>query len=191
MMKHNKMEPRFFEDQKDFRKWLDKNHDKETELLVGFYKVGSGKSSMTWPESDQALCYGWIDGVRKSLSEDAYSIRFTPRRPGSIWSAVNIDKMEDLLKKELVKPAGIAAYGKRTENKSRIYAFEQKEDPKLPEEMEKEFKANGTAWDFFMKQAPSYRKQMIHRIISAKQEKTQNSRFEKLLIASAEGKRLA
>lgn len=185
------MNPHFFATPDDFRKWLDKNHEKETELLVGFYKVGSGKPSMTWPESvDQALCYGWIDGVRRSLGEDAYSIRFTPRRPGSIWSAVNIDKMENLLKKNLVKQAGIAAYGKRTENKSRIYAFEQKEDPKLSDTMEKEFKANKTAWDFFMKQAPSYRKQMIHRIVSAKQEKTQKSRFEKLVSTSSEGKRV-
>lgn len=185
------MEPHFFTTQHDFRKWLDKNHQKETELIVGFYKVGSGKPSMTWPESvDQALCYGWIDGVRKSFNEDSYTIRFTPRKPTSIWSAINIDKMDALIAKKLVTPAGLAAYQKRTENRSRVYSHERTEDAQLSAEMEKAFKANKPAWEFFMKQAPYYRKTVIHLIVSAKQEKTQQSRFEKLLTASADGKRI-
>lgn len=185
------MEPHFFATQEDFRKWLDTNNKKETELLVGFYKVGSGKPSMTWPQSvDQALCYGWIDGVRRSLNEDSYTIRFTPRKPSSIWSAINIDKMDVLIAKNLVTPEGLAAYAKRTESKSRIYSHERTEDAQLSAEMEKVFKANKTAYEFFMKQAPSYRKTVIHLIVSAKQEKTQQSRFEKLLAASADGKRL-
>ncbi|AWH85361.1 bacteriocin-protection protein [Flavobacterium album] len=185
------MEPHFFKTQADFRKWLDKNSEKETELLVGFYKTNSGKPSMTWPESvDQALCFGWIDGVRKSLGEESYTIRFTPRKPTSIWSAVNIKKMEDLQKKGLVKPAGMAAFEKRKEHKSKIYSYEQEEHAGLPEAMEKEFRANKQAWDFFMDQAAWYRKQMLYRITSAKQEKTQQSRFEKLLNASIEGKRI-
>lgn len=185
------MKPHFFTTQDDFREWLEKHHQKETELLVGFYKVGSGKPSMTWPQSvDQALCFGWIDGVRKSLDADRYTIRFTPRKPSSIWSAINIDKMENLLAQKLVKPAGLTAYEKRTENKSRVYSHERTEDAVLPDAMEKEFKANKTAWEFFTKQAPSYRKMVLHLIVSAKQEKTRQSRFEKLLNASAEGKRL-
>lgn len=185
------MEPHFFATPSAFREWLDKHSEKETELLVGFYKINSGKPSVTWPESvDQALCYGWIDGVRKSLAEDSYTIRFTPRKPTSIWSAINIDKMESLLKQGLVKPAGIAAYEKRTEDKSRIYSHERKEDAVLPAGMEKEFKANKSAWEFFTKQAPSYQKTMLHLIVSAKQAKTRRSRFEKLLNASAEGKRV-
>ena len=185
------MEPVFFKTPDNFREWLEANHDKEKELLVGFYKVGSGKQSITWPESvDQALCYGWIDGVRRSLGEESYTIRFTPRKPNSIWSAVNINKMENLLDKGLVKPEGLAAYEKRTEAKSRIYAFEQKEDAVLSDDLEKAFKAHAQAWEFFMKQAPSYRKRMIHRIMTAKQEKTKLSGFEKLVRASEEGKRL-
>jgi uncharacterized protein YdeI (YjbR/CyaY-like superfamily) len=186
-----RMEPHFFENQANFRKWLDKNHNKETELLVGYYKKGSGKPSMTWPESvDQALCYGWIDGVMKSLGNDSYARRFTPRKQASIWSAVNIKKMEDLLEKKLVKPAGLAAYEKRRESHSKIYAYEQENPEALPAAMEKEFKANAPAWEFFMKQAPWYRRTMIYRITSAKQDKTKQARFEKLVNASTEGKRL-
>lgn len=185
------MNPHFFTTPAEFRDWLDKHFDKETELLVGFYKTSSGKPTITWPESvDQALCYGWIDGVRKSRDEESYTIRFTPRKATSIWSAINIDKMEKLMKEGLVKPTGIAAYEKRAENKSRIYSHERTEDAVLPAEMEKVFKANAPAWEFFMKQAPSYRKVMLHLIVSAKQEKTRQSRFEKLLNASAEGKRI-
>ena len=185
------MNPHFFKTPAEFRTWLDKNYEKETELLVGFYKTNSGKESITWPESvDEALCYGWIDGVRKSFEADSYTIRFTPRKPTSIWSAININKMENLMKQGLVKPAGIAAYEKRTESKSRVYSHERTEDAKLPAEMEERFKADKAAWEFFMKQAPSYRKVMFHLIVSAKQEKTKQSRFEKLLQASAEGKRL-
>lgn len=185
------MEAVFFPTPEDFRKWLEANHDKQTELLVGFYKVGSGKPSITWPQSvDQALCFGWIDGVRRSIDAESYSIRFTPRKGGSIWSAVNINKMDELLTKGLVKPEGRAAYLRRTEAKSRIYAFEQKEDAILPDELEKIFKANFKAWEFFVKQAPSYRKRMIHNINSARQEKTRLARFEKLVEASEKEKRL-
>ncbi len=185
------MEPHFFKTQDDFREWLDKSHEKETEVLVGFYKTNSGKLSITWPESvDQALCYGWIDGVRRSLGGEAYTIRFTPRKATSIWSAVNIKKMEVLQEKGLMNPAGLAAFEKRKESKSGIYSHEQKEAAILPHAMEKEFKANKPAWEYFMKQAPSYRKAALHSITTAKQEKTQRSRFEKLLNASAEGKRI-
>jgi uncharacterized protein YdeI (YjbR/CyaY-like superfamily) len=185
------MEPLFFKIQEDFRQWLEENHDKQKELLVGFYKTGSGKQSMTWPQSvDQALCYGWIDGVRRSLGEESYSIRFTPRKPDSIWSAVNIAKIEVLLSQGLVKPEGIAAYEKRKEAKSGIYSHEQKEIATLPGELEAAFKVNEPAWEFFINQAPWYRKAVIHGIVNAKQEKTKLSRLEKLIKASQEGKRL-
>jgi len=185
------MEPVFFKTPADFRKWLEENHQKQPEVLVGFYKTGTGKQSITWPQSvDEALCFGWIDGVRRSLGEESYTIRFTPRRAGSIWSAVNINKIEVLLAQGLVKPEGIAAYQKRTEAKSRIYAFEQKEDAVLPKELEDIFKANLAAWEFFIKQAPSYRKRVIHNVISAKQEKTKFARFEKLIDASTNKIRL-
>jgi uncharacterized protein YdeI (YjbR/CyaY-like superfamily) len=185
------MEPHFFKSPKDFRTWLEKHYDKETQLIVGFYKMGSGKESITWPQSvEQALCFGWIDGIRRSLEADSYTVRFTPRKPGSIWSAVNINKMEELLTQGTVKPEGIAAYERRKEAKSKIYVYEQEEDAILREEFEASFKANVPAWEFFIKQAPHYRRRMIHHVMTAKQEKTIRSRFEKLVQASLENKRL-
>ncbi len=186
----NAMTPTFFAMQSDFRRWLDENHDQESELLVGFYKVGSSHPSMTWPQSvDEALCFGWIDGVRKSIDGDSYSIRFTPRKKNSIWSAVNIKKVADLTEQGLMQPAGIASFAKREENKSRIYAYE-KEPVKLDAEFEKKLKANKKAWSFFESQAPSYQKTAIHWIMNAKQEATKTSRLEKLITTSENGQRI-
>ncbi|MFT3744893.1 MAG: YdeI/OmpD-associated family protein [Pyrinomonadaceae bacterium] len=184
------MPPKFFSDQSKFREWLTTHHASETELLVGFHKVGSGKRSMTWPESvDQALCFGWIDGVRKRIDDESYSIRFTPRKAGSIWSAVNIKKVEELTKSGLMQPAGIAAFEKRTEAKSKIYSYE-KEASELSPEFEKQFRKNKKAWEFFSTQAPSYRKVMIHHIMDAKQEKTRVSRLTATIEASEKHQRL-
>lgn len=185
------MFPTFFAKPSDFRKWLAKNHKTESELLVGFYKVGSGKPSMTWPESvDHALCFGWIDGVRKKIDDESYSIRFTPRKPSSIWSAINIEKVEDLAHKGLMQPTGFEAFEKRTENKSRIYAYEN--DPvKLSVEFEKRFKEDKNAWTFFAAQAPSYQRTIIHWIMRAKQEVTRVARLERTIAESEKQKRLA
>lgn len=181
----------FFEHEKDFRAWLQKYYKTKNELLIGFYKKGSGRVSITWPESvDQALCFGWIDGVRKNIDEVSYSIRFTPRKPGSIWSAVNIDKMEKLMAAGLVMPEGVIAFEKRTEAKSRVYSHERTEDAVLPEVLENAFRAEKEAWEFFTTQPPGYKKVMLHWVTSAKQEATQKRRFEKLLEASKQQKRL-
>ena len=183
------MKPTFFSNQSDFRKWLEKNHNKETELLVGFYKVGSGKSSMTWSQSvDEALCFGWIDAVRKSIDKDSYTIRFTHRKPNSIWSAINIKKVEELTKQGLMQPGGLAAFEKRKESKSRIYSYE-KEPAKLAAVYEKKFKANKKAWAFFKSLSPYYQKLGVHRVMDAKQEKTQISRLEKLIKESEAGRK--
>ncbi|MEO5857413.1 MAG: YdeI/OmpD-associated family protein [Pyrinomonadaceae bacterium] len=181
---------KFFKNQADFRKWLEKNHDKAVELTVGFYKIGSGKASMIWMEAvDQALCFGWIDGVRRKIDEESYSNRFTPRRPTSNWSAINIAKVEDLKSKGLMTPSGIAAYEKRLEHKSRIYSYES--DPaKLAAEYEEEFKKNKSAWKFFTSQAPSYQRVMVHWIMRAKKEGTRLSRLQKTIAASDAGKRV-
>ncbi len=185
------MKPKYFETQDNFRDWLTKNHAHESELLVGFYKVNSGKPSMSWSESvDQALCFGWIDGVRKSIDNESYTIRFTPRRTTSIWSAINIQKIEDLSKKGLMNPAGMMAFEHRTAQKSKIYSHEN-EPKKLSTALEKQFKVHKKAWEFFKNQAPSYQKVMIHWIMSAKQEKTQVSRLEKTIEASNGGKRIS
>ncbi len=183
------MKPKFFPTQTDFRQWLEENHATETELLVGFYKVGSNKPSMTWPQSvDEALCFGWIDGVRRSVDAESYVIRFTPRKTKSVWSAVNIKKFAELTAKGLMKPAGIAAFVKRTEDKSRIYAYENK-PTNLPDEFEKLFRLNAAAWEFFEKQPKGYRKTMMFWIMSAKQETTRKSRLKKLIFESENGRR--
>ena len=143
------MTSKFFTDQAHFRMWLEENHKKENELLVGFYKKNSEKHNMTWSQSvDEALCFGWIDGVRRSIDEESYCIRFTPRRPSSTWSSVNIKKVEELIKNGLMQPAGLEIYNKRKEEKSRVASYES--DPKqLDKLLENKFKANKTAWDFF------------------------------------------
>jgi uncharacterized protein YdeI (YjbR/CyaY-like superfamily) len=184
------MEPCFFKTPADFRKWLQAHADKETELLVGFYKTGSGKPSITWPQSvDEALCFGWIDGVRRSIDHESYSIRFTPRKATSIWSAVNIKKVTQLTQNGLMQPAGIAAFAKRQESKSAIYSFEN-EAMELKPGYEQQLKANKKAWDFFQLQAPWYKKVAIHRVMTAKQEKTQLSRLESLIKACENGERI-
>ena len=184
------MNPKFFPTQFDFRRWLEENHDKETELIVGFYKVGSGKPSMTWSEAvDQALCFGWIDGVRRKVDAESYSNRFTPRRPQSNWSAVTIAKVEELTRQNLMKPAGLAAFAKREEKRSKIYAYEN-ELKRFSDEFEKRFKARVQAWKFFEKQANWYKKQMINWVMTAKQEATREKRLEKLIIESENERRL-
>src|SRR5215813_13138165 len=139
------MKPVFFSKQSDLRKWFEKNHDKK-ELWVGYYKTSSGKPSVTWRQSvDEALCFGWIDGVRKSIDKTSYVIRFTPRRPGSIWSILNIKKVEVLAKNGLMQPSGIDVFNKRDEKKSKRYSFEQ-ENIQLDKKFEKQFKQNKAAW---------------------------------------------
>jgi len=184
------MIPIFFSNQQEFRKWLAKNHKKETELIVGYYKVGTGKPSMTWSQSvDQAICFGWIDGVRRSLGEESYCIRFTPRRTTSNWSAVNIKKVEELTKQGLMQPAGLEAFNIRKEERARVYSFENTKK-ELLEKLEKKFKINRTAWDFFTKQAPSYQKMIMHWITSAKREETQLTRLEQVIAESTKQKRI-
>jgi len=181
------MAPTFFAKQSDFRKWLQKNHKKESELLVGLYKVDSGKPSMTWSQSvDEALCFGWIDGVRKSINKDSYQIRFTQRKPTSIWSANNIKKIGELTKQKLLKPAGLASFEKRIESKSKIYSYE-KEEVELAPDFKKQFKVNKKAWDYFQSLAPSYRKVSTHWVMSAKQGPTQIKRLNQLISDSAAG----
>lgn len=181
------MTPKFFKTPNEFRKWLAENHDKKTELLVGFYKVGSGKQSITWSESvDQVLCYGWIDGVRTSVDENSYSIRFTPRKSSSIWSDINIRKVKKFTKEGLMHASGIAAFEKRTEAKSKIYTHENAEIEFSPAFV-KQFKANKKAWKYFEALAPSYRKLSKNWVMSAKQEATQIKRLNQIIKDSEAG----
>ncbi len=184
------MSPTFFPSPAKFRAWLDRNNKSKTELLVGFYKKDSGKQNMTWPQSvDEALCFGWIDGIRKSIDKDSYTIRFTPRKPNSNWSHVNIKKIKDLTEKGLMLPAGLDIYKKRKEEKSRTASYESPAK-KLPAHLEKRFKADKKAWAYFTAQAPSYQKVMIHWIVTAKREATRLARLGKAMASSKEQKRV-
>src|SRR5207253_5267652 len=184
------LNPKFFKSPSAFRKWLEAYHSTARELWVGFYKKNSGKPSITWPESvDEALCFGWIDGIRKNIDEESYVIRFSPRRPNSIWSAVNIRNVERLIKEKRMQPAGMKAYRARKEYRSGIYSYEQR-SPELVEPYAGIFKHKQAAWRFFQAQPPSYRKMMNWWIVSAKREETRLMRLDKLIEASAKGQRV-
>jgi len=181
------MSPTFFPSSTLFRKWLEKNHAKKTELLVGFYKVGSGKPSMSWSQSvDEALCFGWIDGIRKSIDENSYSIRFTPRKPNSIWSAVNVKKVEKLTAQGRMHEAGIKSFQFLNEKKSKIYTHEIG-DISLSNEYLKIFKKNKKAWTYFSALAPGYYKLSVNWVMSAKQKTTQLKRLDILINDSEAG----
>jgi uncharacterized protein YdeI (YjbR/CyaY-like superfamily) len=180
------MEPTFFSTQEDLRRWLKEHHTQERELWVGLFKKSSGKPSITWPELvDQLLCFGWIDGVRKSLGEECYVIRVTPRKPRSIWSAVNVKRAKELLKLGLMHESGRKVFTDRDAKKTNLYSFER-EQAKLDPGLEKRFRANRKAWTFFEAQPPGYRKTILWWIMSAKQEATREKRFG-ILIADSEG----
>ena len=184
------MKPKFFSSPDEFRKWLEPNHDRESELLVGFHKKSSGKKSITYAEAlDEALCFGWIDGVRKSLNETSYVQRFTPRKPKSIWSLINVRHVERLKKEGRMHPAGLEAYARRDPKRTGIYSFEN-EPHKLAPAYEKRFRENKNAWKFFEAQPPYYKKLMIFRIMSAKKEETRLRRLEQTIESSAQGKRV-
>lgn len=182
--------PRFFATPAAFRAWLDAHHASARELIVGFYRKGTGKPSITWPESvDEALCYGWIDGVRRTLDAESYSIRFTPRQPTSVWSNVNIAKVEALTKAGRMMLAGVAAYSRRDPAKSGIYSFER-ETARLDPAMERTLKRSRPGWAFFQMQPPGYRKLAVYYVVSAKRPETRAKRLATLIAHSARGERL-
>lgn len=179
------MVPRFFKTPADFRKWFQTHHASATELWVGFYKKDSGKKSIIWSQSvDQALCFGWIDGLRRGIDEVSYKIRFTPRKQRSTWSAVNIKRAGELTTLGLMQPTGLKAFAAREENRSGIYSYEQR-SPELPDEYAKKLRKNPVAWKFFQAQPPSYRKAANWWVLSAKQEETRLRRLDKLINDSA------
>ncbi len=186
------MKPTFFATPAKFRAWLDRNHTAKTELLVGFYKRDSGRSSITWPESvDQALCFGWIDGVRKRVDDASYTIRFTPRKPRSIWSAINIKRVAELERLGLMRPAGMAAFAKRSDNKTAIYSYERRKTAEFDPPDLRAFRRDSQAWQFFESQAPWYRRAATHWVISAKTEETRAKRLAILIEDSGAGRTIA
>ncbi len=181
------MEPSFFSTPAEMRKWFKKNYLKADELLVGYYKVSSGKPSVSWSESvDQALCFGWIDGIRKSIDGQSYSIRFTPRRPTSSWSAVNIKKVEELTKRGLMLPAGIKAFEMRKISN----ADSDKNNNEFPNSFRKKLTANKKAWEFFSSQPPYYQRAVLRWVMRAKQEATRVKRLHSLIDDCAAGQKI-
>ncbi|MFN8636912.1 MAG: YdeI/OmpD-associated family protein [Chloroflexota bacterium] len=181
----------FFESAAEFRAWLDANHATATELSVGYHKKATGRPSMTWAESvDQALCYGWIDGVRRSVDDERYTIRFTPRKPTSNWSLVNVRRVAELTEAGLMMPAGLHAFALRDEARTGVYSSERRPEA-LPAELEARFKTDPAAWAFFEAQPAGYRRTAIHWVVSAKREKTRQKRLSTLMDDSAHGRRIA
>jgi len=181
--------PTFFATPADFRRWLDKNHRKAAELLVGFFKRATGRPSITWPESvDEALCFGWIDGVRRSIDASSYSIRFTPRRRGSTWSEVNVRRVAELSKRGLMRPAGLAAFAVRDEKKTALSSYERRSSARLAPDEERRFRADAKAWAYFQARPPWYRSTAVCWIVSAKKPETRVRRLKALIEDSRAGR---
>jgi uncharacterized protein YdeI (YjbR/CyaY-like superfamily) len=182
--------PQFFPTEADFRRWLEIHHETAPELLVSFWKKSTGKPSIDWPQArDQALCFGWIDGVRRSLGEEAYTIRFTPRRKGSIWSKVNVERFAALKAEGLMTAAGERAY-EENKHKSGLYAYEN-EQKELTAEEEALFRESKTGWADWAGRPAGYRRTVLHWITSAKRPETRAKRLAQLIEDSAAGRRIA
>jgi uncharacterized protein YdeI (YjbR/CyaY-like superfamily) len=183
--------PLYFTTAAAFRRWLKQHHETQRELWVGFYKKGTGRPSMTWPESvDEALSFGWIDGVRKSIDGESYVIRFTPRNSRSGWSTVNTRRIQELIRQGRVQKAGLRAFEARDRAKSGVYSFEQRSQAALGADAQGRFRANPTAWRFFQAQPPGYRKVATWWVVSAKREETRARRLDTLIEDSAAGRRI-
>lgn len=182
--------PTFFRSSSEFRNWLGKNHDRTAELLIGFHRVDSGKGGLTYREAlDEALCFGWIDGVRKRFDAVSYTVRFTPRRQGSIWSVINTTRMGELIELERVHPAGGAVFRQRDQKKSWKYSYEVR-SRQFDAEYDRQFRANRKAWEFYQAQAPWYRRVSCYWVMSAKREETRLRRLATLITDSANGRRI-
>jgi uncharacterized protein YdeI (YjbR/CyaY-like superfamily) len=181
----------YFASAAEFGAWLEEHHADATEVLVGFWRVATDRPSLTWPESvDEALRFGWIDGVRLRVDAERYTIRFTPRKPGSNWSRINLAKVEALRAAGRMRPAGEAAWAARRTDREGVYSFERREAARLEAEQEAAFRADPQAWDWFQAQAPSYRRTAIHWVISAKRPETRAKRLATLIADSAAGRRI-
>jgi uncharacterized protein YdeI (YjbR/CyaY-like superfamily) len=185
------MDPTFFTSQAELHDWYVEHHDEAKDLLVGFWKTKTGRPSVTYQEAlDEALCFGWIDGIRRSLGDESYTIRFTPRKPRSIWSAVNIKRVGELTELGRMRPSGLKAFNERDRERTGLYSNEQ-EALQLDPAYEEQFRATPRAWEFFRSQPPSYRKPALWWVMSAKKEETRLRRLSTLIEDSAAGRRIA
>ncbi len=182
-------EPIFFETPAQLRDWLDEHHASAPELIVGAWKKSTGRPSLTWPEIvEEALCVGWIDSIRRGVPGDGWTIRLTPRRKGSIWSAINVAKVAELRAAGRLRPAGEAAFAARREDRTAVYSFERADEPALTADEEARFRANAAAWEWFSARAPSFRRQSLHWVVSAKRQETRERRLATLIADSAAGR---
>lgn len=185
------MNPIFFDTPAEFRTWLEEHHATADELWVGFYRKSTGLAGITWSQAvDEALCFGWIDGVRRRIDDRSYANRFTPRRRGSNWSLVNLRKVEQLTREGRMRPPGLRAFEARDPARTGVYLFEQQQNPQLDESAEQTFRANRVAWEFFQAQPPGYRRNALWWVVSAKREDTRLRRLTKLIEESAAGRRV-
>ena len=185
------MKPTFFATRRDLRAWLDAHHDTATELWVGLYKKGSGRPSITWSEVvDEALCFGWIDGVRRGIDDQSYMNRLTPRKPNSNWSAVNVRRVEELTKKRRMRAAGLKAFRERREDKTATYSYEQRHQAKLDPAQERKFRSKKQAWEWFQNQPKGYRTTAVYWVMSAKRPETRERRLDTLIADSVKGRRV-
>lgn len=183
--------PTFFTGLVPFRRWLKAHGATEAELVVGFYTVGSGRPSITYPDArDEALCWGWIDGIRRKLDDVSYSIRFTPRKPKSVWSLVNLQRVAALAQEGRMQPSGQAVFAAREEARTGVYAFEQREAARLAPADEKALRKNRAAWEYWSAQPPYYRRVASWWVISAKQDETRARRLALLIAHSSKAERL-
>lgn len=182
--------PRFFANRAAWRRWLGANHDKQTEILLGLHKRHTDVSAMSYRDAlDEALCFGWIDGVRRRIDDARWSIRFSPRKAGSIWSAINLKRFAELQKEGRVEQAGLAMFEARSADRTGVYSYENRPREFEPA-YERKFRASRKAWQFFQSQPPGYRRTLVWFVMSAKQEATRQRRLDQLIAASAAGRRI-
>lgn len=185
------MKPVFFADRAAFRAWLDEHHASASELWMGLYRKGSGRPSITWPEAvDEALCFGWIDGVRQRIDDESYMNRFTPRKPNSNWSAVNVGRVEELTKQRRMRAAGLKAFRERREDQTATYSYEQRHQARLDPAQERRFRSRKRAWEWFQTQPKGYRTTAVYWVMSAKKPETRDRRLTTLIEDSEEGRRV-
>jgi len=185
------MEATFFDTPAELRAWFEQHHETAPELFVGYWKKGSGRVGVTHPQAiEQALCFGWIDSVGRTIDDQRYQVRFTPRRKGSVWSAVNVAKVAELTAAGLMRPAGARAFDLRKPDRVAVYSYEQPADAVLNQEQTTRFQANDAAWQWFSAQSPSYRRAAAHWVVSAKRADTRDRRLAQLITDSAAGRKV-